>query len=131
MQKIRYMLVDHPKANEQLGVVDGKVQGKMPVHDLVGTYHWVRLDDDTIFLMADYRVSNHDALHTHPKISVLPSHASSRSVKAHISKMGSRTCVGKHTAVLMTKFALTDDCTMEDLLERIVAKHGALFAMPN
>jgi hypothetical protein len=121
----RFAIVTHSSKDAELKLVGGKIIGQMPVHDLVGSYHWFRLDDDHIMVMMNYAVSNHALLNSHPKVSLLPHIGSSRTIAQHIQKNSNNMV---HKDALQIAFNLDDTHTMEDLTEMIVAKQGAIYA---
>jgi hypothetical protein len=125
----RYAIVSHHIKDQNLQLAGGKILGSQPVHDLVSNYHWLRLDDEHILMLADYLVCNHAALHTHEKVSMLPHIGSIRTIHAHIQKNVLHANKDKHWIALATYFGLDKTHTMEDLLEKVVAKHGALYAI--
>jgi hypothetical protein len=125
----RYMVVTHPIADEKLAFVDGKITGKQPIHNLVNGYHWARLDATHIIMLAGYPLSNHIHIHTHEKVSVLPTHSSSKSVKMHLTQNAHPSVKDAHIASLHHNLGMSDDCTMDDLIDTLVAKHGVLFAL--
>lgn len=94
MAKLRYMLVTHPLEESTPTLSEANVwQGKLPAHDLVGRYHWARMDDGTVVVLATYNVSNHTAIFNHPNITVLPSIYSNTTIERHIdnySKMSTQ-----------------------------------------
>lgn len=119
MRKSRHMVVEHHVKDEELKIVDGRVTGKQPIHDLVGTYHWLRIDDAHIFMVADYSISHHVAIHAHAKVSVLPVVGSSKHLHKHLK--------GRHFEALKNRFNLDETHTSEDIIDTIVAIHGPLY----
>lgn len=115
----RYAVVTHPKVT--LSLSGNKIVGKQPVHELVQNYHWVRLDNEHIFMVANYSVSQHTALHVHDKVSMLPHISSSKKVLSSITNE-------KHKNVMVSALGLAAFHTMEDLIDIVISKHGAVFA---
>lgn len=120
MRKSRYMVVEHHINDEKLRIEDGKVIGQIAIHGLVGTYHWFRLDDNHVFMMADYSAKHHVAIHEHAKVSVLPVLGSVKHLHKHLKN--------KHFLAAKKVFNLDETHTTEDIVDMIIAKHGPLYA---
>lgn len=110
------MIISHHK-NDSL-----KLANKQPIHDLVGNYHWHRLDDEHVIMVADYPVKNHKEIDKHPAVTIIPSLGSSKKLHKHISKQ-------KHLDAIRKHFDITEDHTSEDLLDQLADKFGPMFTL--
>jgi len=123
----RYLVVSHPVEEEQHKIVDNKIVGKQPAHDLLSGYHWVRLDKAHILLLAETPLHTHKELHAHDKVSVLPSITSSKSLHHHFTNK--LTNKHHHHNSLINHFGIDETHTMEDLQGMIESKYGPLFSL--
>jgi hypothetical protein len=121
MHRHRYMVVEHPVENEQHDASKKFEEFVLPIHTMLGTYHWMRLDDKHVFVTGNYEVSNHHTLHNHPKVSVLPIVSSGKSLKKHITKEP------HWNALAFGKLTLSEDATASDAVEAAEAAFGPLF----
>lgn len=115
------MVVEHPSTNEVPHPSKNFEDFILPVHCLLGTYHWARLDDTHVFVTGHYEVSHHAAIHSHPKVSALPSLGSSRQCKHHTS------IKAHHWNALASRLALPDDATSSDVADAAESMFGVLF----
>ena len=126
----RYLVVTHPRSNEQLAIVDGEIVGQQPVHHLVANYRWHRMDEDHIIMVAGCPMHTHSELDTHEKVSALPSLHSSKPIHSHFAKMIKHSSRDKHLQALTKHLDLDETHTMEDVVDKLVAKHGLQWAPP-
>jgi hypothetical protein len=118
MRRHRYMIVEHPKFGGAPRTFQEMI---LPIHGLLGTHHWVRLDDNHVFLSGHYEASHHNSIHFHPQVSVLPILSSGKKLKAHLSEKVN------HWNALST-LGLSEDSTMTDLAEVAEETFGPIFA---
>lgn len=121
MKKLRYMVVEHSRDEEELYIENGEVVGQVPIHHLLGAYHWTRLDDQHVLLMGSYSISHHATLANHEKVSVLPVMHSSKYIQNHEMKE-------QHKQALRAALRLDDDHTMEHVIEKLETHHSPIFA---
>lgn len=120
---IKYMTIAHHESVAHC-IENGKVLGRVPVHNLMSNYYWTRLDAEHILLMGSHPLSSHNALNEHPDVVVLPFLHHRKTLKEHYKhkdKMG-------HHAALSKNLSLDEDATMQELVDAAIAKHGAVFA---
>lgn len=117
MRRHRYFVVEHAEPQDKKSFIDLII----PIHTLLGTYHWTRLDAQHILVTGYYEVSNHSALHNHPKVSPLPTVGSSKTLKAHLATKAN------HWNVLASNLSLTDNSTTADMAEKAEEKYGTMF----
>jgi hypothetical protein len=120
---MKYMTVQHHE-DTHLKVVGNTIEGRVPVHDLMANYYWARLDADHILLYGSHSLSTHKALHDHPKAVVLPFLHHRKTLKEHYVQKDKLT----HHSALAKNLALDDDATMQEFVDAVIAKHGAIFA---
>lgn len=123
----RYAIVTHHVKDQELRIDEGRIIGQQPGHDLMRSYHWFRLDDEHIMVSADYHLSRHAALHAHEKISMLAHTGSNKPVHEHIHNKIKHEHKGKHWHALKKHLDLDETHTMEDMIDKIVEKHGPMF----
>ena len=105
----RFMIVEHvPKRGERLCI-----------HHLLGTYHWHQIDDEHVVCVATHSMATHKELHSHHKVSVLPTLGSQKKL-CHCLK-------GKHLNAVKKVFNLEDDHVSEHVLDALSEKYGPLF----
>jgi hypothetical protein len=120
MRRHRYMVVEHPTAAEGEHHFNSFV---LPIHTMLGTYHWARLDADHVFVTGYYEVSLHDRLAKHPKVSVMPSSSSGKPLKNHLAQKDS------HWNALAAKLSIDSSASMTDLIDAAEAAFGAAFGL--
>lgn len=121
MHRHRYMIVEHPVENEQHHPSKQFHEFVLPIHTMLGTYHWARLDDKHVFVSGNYEISTHHMLHTHPKVSILPIQSSGKSLSRHLSQKDA------HWQALSTRLALSHDATTSDAIEAASSVFGTIF----
>jgi hypothetical protein len=111
---------------EKLGTDEnGKFVNNLPIHDLLGSYHWARLDDDYVFVIGSFSVENTLAIADREDTLMLPYNASGK----RLLRYGSDSNRQLQIASLAARFNLTDQDTMSDLLDQ-VSTFGVVF-MPS
>jgi hypothetical protein len=120
MRRQRYMIVEHSSEKEASKHFNDMV---VPIHTMLATYHWARLDDSHVFLTGYYEISMHDRLHQHPKVSVLPSASSAKTLNAHL------TTKNNHWQALSRKLSLDSSATTQDAIEAAESMFGAVFSL--
>jgi len=108
----------------QLHVANGKMQHVPFVHPYVPLYHWVRMDDSTIFLKATYYNLNHKKLMDEPKVTVLPSTFSRQTVKSAIDEQNNP---HHHDALHHHQVPYTDQTTTSDLVDWFAKYESGIF----
>jgi hypothetical protein len=121
MIRQRYMIVEHPRENEMPHADKKFADYVLPIHTMLGTYHWARLDDVHVLVTGQYPVSHHAMIQSHPKTSVLPMVGSGKLLKEHLSSKA------EHWKALSSGLSLDDTSTTSDLVEAAEAKFGVLF----
>ena len=119
----RYMVVEHPVESDQLTTVGNRVIGQVPIHSMLQDYHWARIDKTHVILIGGYSIGHHVALHSHDKVSVLPSQNSTKTIVNHPMK-------DAHKKALQMALSLDDSHTMETVLEKLELQYGPIFS-PN
>jgi len=115
MQRHRYLIVEHSYAPSE------KFEETMlPVHTLLGTYHWAKLDDQHVFVTAKYALSHHTRIQGHAKVSVLPSMSSGKTLVSHLKD--------RHWQALSAKLGLDHTATMTDAVELAEQVFGPVFS---
>ena len=122
MRRHRFMVVDFPKASEVPDIRKPWLSHVLPIHCLLGTYHWVRLDDAHVYVTASYGVATHVELSNHPKVTIMPTVSSGKNIQNHMRANP------KHYMALSHALKLDDSHTMEDIIEMAEAKFGAIFS---
>lgn len=114
------MIVDHPVAAHASKKLEAFA---IPIHTMLGTYTWARLDDAHVFVTGTYEISMHDRLAKHPSVSVLPSVSSGKTLQSHLKQKDS------HWNALAQKLSLDSNASMSDLIDAAEAKFGAAFSL--
>ena len=125
MLRIRYMIVDHPASSDGLlHYANGRMQHVPFIHSNIPLYHWVRMDESTIFLKGTYYNEQHKRLLSAAKVTVLPSTFSRQTVKAAINEQGNH----HHHDVLHRHQAPYDDQTItSDLVDWFAKYESGIF----
>ena len=126
MYKQRYLIVeysieDEAKYRKNPVGLDGKFQNYLHIHHMLGTYHWSRLDSQHVVLLANYSVHHHKALQEDHKVSLLPHISSAKPIHKVVKK-------SIHWEALRDKLEVDHDSSMDDILDALEEKHGAIFA---
>lgn len=89
----RYFIVEHLPEHDQQKIIDHPtikgeriVFGRPSIHDFVGAYHTVRLDDKHIYVAGEIKPERLLLLEQHPTITPLPSLHSSAPLLDYIEK---------------------------------------------
>jgi hypothetical protein len=117
------MIVDHPASQEKLHLsADRKnVLGQLPVHGLLGNYHWARLNAQHVLVTADYSIASHVALAVHPAVSVLPVISSGKTLFKHLNNR-------KDHLQALIDIGIDDEGTMSDFIEIAESRYGPIFS---
>jgi|ERR1700761_1961712 len=125
----RYMVVEHKHAEADLKLVDGKVEGKLPIHGYLSNYHWARLDETHVICIGSFPAHHHNDIHNHEKVTVLPHVGSSRMLRQHVVKNGKSPNKIAHLASLCTALDVDHNGSIDDVIDAVVSKHGPCFAV--
>ena len=127
----RYMIVEYPKQDgDGMHVTpEGKLKNHLPIHELLGSYHFVRLDDDHVLVNGDFPIGHSVKLDKHPAVLVLPHVASAKSISVHGLKFN-RTSHANALVRNLSDKGITASSTMSDILDEVSEKFGPVF-MPN
>lgn len=120
MRRHRYMVVEHSEAAAEITKDKQFHEYVLPIHTLLGTYHWQRIDAEHVFVTGYYDSSHHHIIETHPKVSMLPSIGSSKKLHVHLK--------APHYLALSKKLTLEADSTAADVAEAAEVQFGCIFA---
>lgn len=120
MRRHRYMIVEHSVSPDSRKFEDLI----LPIHTMLGTYHWAKLDDGHVYVTGHYEISMHDRLARHPKVSVMPHASSNKRLHMHLSE---RTT---HWNALSKKLSLDSSASMSDAIEAAESVFGPVFGEP-
>jgi len=99
-------------------------ESKVPVHELLGSYHGESIDEMHMLLLGHVHLSNFMTLDNHPAVWLLPSVHSARRLKDHAHQRG------KHGHFLtLSRLGITDRHCAMDLAEIAYEKFGHKFAL--
>lgn len=123
MLKQRYMIVEYHEHQEAaLGIHEnGSLVNHLPLHSMLGTYHWSRLDAEHVLLLGVYSVSKQPELDAHQAVSVLPHLASTKHLHKGVRK-------DAHWQALSKSLGLAAPSTMSDVVDALHTVHGPLYA---
>lgn len=123
MNRKRYLIVDHSSDFDT--VKPGERVPRLCVHHLLGEYHWSRLDDKTVVVTATYPAHNHEVLAAHEAVTMLPSETSGKSVLEHLEKVSPP---HHYTAIQNHSMGINNSHTMDDFIEALEKRFGAIFS---
>ena len=118
----RYMIVEHK--SRKLGFDEqGRFKNQLPIHHLLGPYHWVHLDSNHVLVTGHFAMLHMKHIEARADVSVLPSLYSSKTVSKSVKKSA-------HWSALQNKLQASDDHTTIDIAETAAIKLDPLFAPP-
>jgi hypothetical protein len=119
MKQHRYMVLEHAEADQQLGIDgNGKITGRIPVHHLLQSYHWHRLDGRHVLVYGSHSISHAQLLQQLPIVSLLPHLQSTKKMKDIMQPA--------HFAAVQAYFGLADDAIPADLADGVVTRFSPL-----
>lgn len=133
--KQRYLVVEYTKSEAaQFGVTSkGTLHHHFPLHELMGVYHTVRIDDTHVFVIGNFSSQAERIIKEKfkDKVSILPHLASGKILSKAVNKGTHWQALQKHIA-LKKKISLTDTAlsstTMADLVDEAEDLFGPCFS---
>lgn len=96
----------------------------LPVHQLLGGYHWEAISDTHVLLIGDIHLVNMQSVDNHPAVWLLPSVHSSRPLAEH-----ARERAKYPHFITLGRLGISEHHTTMDLAEIAYEKFGSKFAL--
>ena len=124
MRRYRYMVVRHHKdVAAKMTIVNGRFENHLPIHHLLLSYHWTRMNDEFVLVYGEYAIGHHNALADHEHVLMLPSTGSAKNLLQHGEDKGKKV----HAESLIARYkSLHSDSTLSDLLDELESTEAPL-----
>ena len=123
MVRQRYMILEYHRDTENKLVINnaGTLENHLPIHELLISHHWSRLDDEHVVVLGTYSIGNHKHLENHTRLSILPHLASAKPLHTAVKHQN-------HWHSLRQAVRADDiPLTMTDIVDDLEAIHGTVF----